>query len=262
MPRTDPAPTPEQQQELNAFVQEVTLAEEEDSLKSAIQLFRAHFLLLRPSSRAGEDLRGALKAMAFNMDAMQLDADTLSKCKRLFVGNADLLPDCLVVWQLEREAARSVAPAAAAAAVNTPKATKVEVALAAAISAGLLAPETTKGKLKEAAKRMESTGAPGLSQRAIVRYAGGNWVSEPKTLGLPGAKEHGFFRAAWRDARQDFPAMDPSQVMLMVWAAARHFMAEVCREDLAGELNHILWLAEVKLLHPLVAMALAPDKAI
>jgi len=66
--------------------------------------------------------------------------------------------------------------------------------------------------LKETAKQLESTGAPSLSLRAVIRYAGGNWVFEPQTPGLAGAKEHGFLRAAWRDARQDFPSLEPTQV--------------------------------------------------
>ena len=257
-----PTLSAEQLEQLKAFVQGALEAEDEERLLEVLGHFKPRFLMLGADSPEGEQLRGALKVMAYNMEAMQLTDTTLAKSKRLFVGNADLLPDCVRTWQRLRDAPEPVPPQAAAAAVTTPKLTKVELELAAAVSSGLLAEGFTEGKLKEAAKRLESTGAPSLSLRAVIRFAGGNWVSEPKTPGLPGAKEHGFLRAAWRDARQEFPNLEPTQVLLIVWAAIRHFMVEVCQEDLVDDLGHLLWLTETQLLYPLVALSIVPEKVI
>jgi len=106
----------------------------------ALGQFKPRFLMLGADSPEGELLRGALKAMAYNMEAMQLTDTTLAKSKRLFGGNADLLPDCVRTWQRLRDAPEPVPPQAAAAAATTPKFTKVELELAAAVSSGSTPP--------------------------------------------------------------------------------------------------------------------------
>ena len=124
--------------------------------------------------------------------------------------------------------------------------------LVAAVSCGLLTEGFTESELKEPAKRLESTGEPSLSLRAVIRFAGRNWLSEAKTPGLPGAKEHGFLRAAWRDTWQELPnlELEPTQVLLIVWAAVRHFTVEVCKHGLVDDLSHLSRLIETQLLHP------------
>lgn len=252
----------EQAAQVEAFAQTMLAVESQMQLLEAIGLFQPTFLLLKAASPEREQLQGALRVMAFKMDDMALSEDTLAKAKRLFVGNAELLPDCILRWQRARDAKEHAAEPQVQAAANTPKPTRVEAMLHAAIAAGFLETGSTEGKLKEASKRMESSGAPSFSLRATVRFATGSWLSEPKTPGLPGSKEHGFLRAAWRDARQSYPTMEPSQVLLMVWSATRHFMVEVCREDLATEMAHCLWVVERKLLHPLAALDVDPDRII
>ena len=252
----------EQLERLDAFVQGALQVKDEPSLVQLLDLFDPSFLLLGADSPDGKRLQGGLRVLAYNLGDFPMSDAILGKAKRLFVGNASLLPDYIKEWQRQKDAAGAVEPAAAAAAANTPKPTKVEATLAAASAAGFLAPGFTEGKLKEVAKRLESTGAPSFSQRSVLRWASGNWVSEAKTPGLPGAKEHGFLRAAWRDARQEFPLLEPASVLLLAWPATKHFMLEVCRDDLEHELSHILWMAETKLMHPLVVLGLKPDRII
>ncbi len=80
--------TEEQLDQLRTFVQSVLEAADEDRLLIAISLFKPTFLLLNAASADGEQLRGALKAMAFNMEDMALKDDTVAKAKRLFVGSS------------------------------------------------------------------------------------------------------------------------------------------------------------------------------
>jgi len=249
-------------EQLEAFAQAVVKVTDESTLLQAVAGFNPVFFMLDPATQDGRRLHSSLQAMSYAMSGLPLGDDTLDKCDRLFVGRVDILPRCIMAWRRRRDAEDAVAPAAAAAGANTPKLSKVELALAAAASAGLLAQNFTEGKLKETAKRLESTGAPSFSQRAAVRFASGNWTSEPKTPGLPGAKEHGFFRAAWHDARHEHPSLDPVNTLLVVWSATVHFMTEVCREDLAGDLAHVMWLTETKLLHPLMALGVVPERMV
>ncbi len=83
--------TEEQLDQLRASVQSVLEAADEGRLLTAISLFKPTFLLLNAASAEGEQLRGALKVMAFNMEDMALKDDTMAKAKRLFVGNSDLV---------------------------------------------------------------------------------------------------------------------------------------------------------------------------
>jgi len=85
-------------------VQGALEAEDEERLLEALGQFKPRFLMLGADSPEGEQLRGALKVMAYNMEAMQLTDTTLAKSKRLFVGNADLLPHCVRTWQRLRDA--------------------------------------------------------------------------------------------------------------------------------------------------------------
>jgi len=140
-----PTLSTEQLEQLEAFVQGALEAVDEENPLAVLGQFRPYFLMLSGESPEGGQLRGALKVMAYNMEAMQLADTTLAKSKRLFVGNADLLPDCVLAWQRVRDAPEAVAPQPAAAAATTPKLTKVELELAAAISSGLLAEGFTGG---------------------------------------------------------------------------------------------------------------------
>ena len=94
----------EQLEQLKAFVQGALEAEDEERLLEVLGHFKPRFLMLGADSPEGEQLRGALKVMAYNMEAMQLTDTTLAKSKRLFVGNADLLPHCVRTWQRLRDA--------------------------------------------------------------------------------------------------------------------------------------------------------------
>jgi len=105
----------EQLEQLHAFVHGALEAEDEAHLLEALGQFKPRFLMLSAESPEGDQPRDALKVMAYNMEAMQLTDTTLAKSKRLFMGNADLLPDCVLTRQRLRDidAPEPAAPQAA-----------------------------------------------------------------------------------------------------------------------------------------------------
>ncbi len=102
--------------------------------------------------------------MTIDMDDMALSEDTQAKAKCSLVGNVELLQDFILHWQRARDAKE---PHVLAAANTEFKRTKTHARVGAllqtAIAAGFLVTGLTEGKLKEAPKRMESSGASSFS---------------------------------------------------------------------------------------------------